>query len=43
MLVQAILLDGPTANLVNQILTSAGPDTLRKRLGQESFFWACEP
>jgi hypothetical protein len=43
LLVQAVVVDGPTANLLNQILASAGPETLRKRLAEEQLVWACEP
>jgi hypothetical protein len=41
--VSAAVLDGPAANLVTQILTTAGIDVLRARLGVEPRLWFCTP
>jgi hypothetical protein len=41
--VSAAVLDGPVANLVTQILTTAGADVLRARLGVERRLWFCTP
>jgi hypothetical protein len=41
--VSAAVLDGPAANLVTQILTTAGADVLRARLGVERRLWFCTP
>jgi hypothetical protein len=39
----AAVLYGPVANLVTQILTTAGPDILRARLSVEPRLWFCTP